>query len=513
MMLKSYLLLRIIIVALVTIQFASLHQFLHHVTYEADESNHSSTSSSSIGIVQLPKTHILHRESKYDDHNKTYGTTSTTIMIPKDGPDPAVWKHLSYAWTGANGTEILRLKETDPYISKLLGGGECPPTSQLRLQTSTRTNYNMKESGETSWIISSLDGHGNSKTMGGDEFYVTYRENYSSQPTAVAYSVDQGDGTYQLDFVSTPYVLFHDTNFSNEHIRNNNSTAFPNIHGGGFLTIHLQYTCGWGMIPFGDKQNWRTGGAIMKTYKDIKVPRLFPRNIRSFQQPNLDGQVDLAKYKRVVMFGDSNLQDLYTNNAPRFPNLKFASRPEAALAKRTMKQRFLPKILWYLNETIHQESQDVIGTKDNRYALLLGSACWDIVFGKKAGRNFGLHIWSLEEMLTSIQDQFPSVDVYWHSGYALHIHVAGMMEGWEDREPLKYMSFSRSQLLYKKQMDLINKRLAKSHTTVLDFMDATYLLAEYYKEGDARHVQPDVSRLLLGWYYPNYSPQKTFALD
>jgi hypothetical protein len=38
----------------------------------------------------------------------------------------------------------------------------------------------------------------------------------------------------------------------------------------------------------------------------------------------------------------------------------------------------------------------------------------------------------------TIFDPMGSVDIYWHSGISLHLHVAGE-EAWEDRKPLKYM--------------------------------------------------------------------------
>lgn len=425
---------------------------------------------------------------------------SASILIPENGVDPNIWKHLSYAWTDASGTLLTKGRmETDPRLSRVRSG-ECPVTSQLRLDITTSNE----------WIVTSLDANGTSKAMGGDEYYITYRDNHhpktQGSPTAAAYSIDRGDGTYRLDFVSPPSFSNNGDNSTNLYDyfqggeKNDDKIETSPTHA-GFLTIHFQYTCGIGNITFGLKRFWRTGGAIMTTYSDIPVPTR-PK-IRPFRIPNQNKQIDLAKYHKIVMLGDSNIDTLYDENFGRFPNLKMTLKPDKPLSERTLNHVFLPKIVWYLNGTISNGEQEN-DSQGKKYALLIGSACWDIVFGRQAGVHFRFHLQAVKELLTSLQKQFPFVDIYWHSGYALHIHIPGMFRGWEDLgDALKYMSFSRSQFLYNKQKNLISNF---PNITILDFMDATYLSANHYRFGDARHIKPKFSRLLLEWYYPNYTP-------
>jgi hypothetical protein len=57
------------------------------------------------------------------------------------------------------------------------------------------------------WILQSIDDNGNDKTVGGDEFYVTYADNNpprKGEHSAAALIKDLEDGSYELDFVKTP---------------------------------------------------------------------------------------------------------------------------------------------------------------------------------------------------------------------------------------------------------------------------------------------------------------------
>ena len=456
----------------------------------------------SVNVVTLRQAHHLH--GKKEDHSQapyhfqSFQNSSSqkvslessrevsrqknsTIWIPKDKPDPLVWKHLSFAWTDENGTEVVEL-QNDPYLSRLRNG-TCPPTMQMRID--------MTETGE--WILASLDEHGIRKTLGGDEYYISYHhnkendidmKNLSAQEaeapiTAVAYSIDQRDGTYLLKFKSTPFHPEEPTDPSR----------------GGFLTIHLEYTCDIGRIHFPKRNEWYTGGAVMRSYGPISVD--VAPTIQRFQQPNLDGTIDLGQYHKVVMFGDSNIHGLYTASAHRFPNLKFLRKPDSPVTQRSMPRVFLPKISWFLNQTIQEEGSQ------KPHALLIGSACWDIVWPHGAGPHFKKHLRALKKMLETLKQHFANanVDIYWHSGYALQLHVAGG-QGWETRNPLRYMSYSRSQELYEKQQQLLTEI---GGITTLEFMEATYLSADLYNYLDARHIGPKLSERMLGWYYPTFA--------
>jgi hypothetical protein len=111
-----------------------------------------------------------------------------------------------------------------------------------------------KKDNNADWILRSLDHSGARKSIGGDEMYVVYRHRKLTtiSPTAVAYSLDQGDVSYRLQFHSTPFTRQNIT---------------QRLEEGGQLAIYMQYTCGLGTLHHPEKLYWRTGGSLMRTYK------------------------------------------------------------------------------------------------------------------------------------------------------------------------------------------------------------------------------------------------------
>jgi hypothetical protein len=392
-------------------------------------------------------------------------------LIPAK-PDPQLWENLQLTWKHENGTEITELRE-DAHL-KRIRDGSCPPTAQFRLEYNSNNN--------TDWILISLDRSGARKSIGGDEMYVVYHHRNLTKisPTAVAYSLDQGDGSYRLQFHSTPFTRQNIT---------------QRLEEGGQLVIYMQYTCGLGTLHHPEKLYWRTGGSLMRTYKQY-VP--YPPIIQKFVPPNSDGAIDLEKYRKVVIFGDSNLHGHYMAGRATLPNLHFVRKPDSPLTWRSMNQKFLPKIAWFLNLTMFEDPNPL----EHRYALMIGSACWDIVFPENSGPNFKEHLRALRYMLVELKkifDPMGNVDIYWHSGFSLHLHIAGEEEAWEDRKPIKYMSYSRSEYLYRRQMQLLEE---VGNVRLLDFMEATYLSGDHYMRGDARHAQAGLARKLFYYYYP-----------
>eukprot|EP00548_Thalassiothrix_antarctica_P011251 CAMPEP_0194161634 /NCGR_PEP_ID=MMETSP0152-20130528/79051_1 /TAXON_ID=1049557 /ORGANISM="Thalassiothrix antarctica, Strain L6-D1" /LENGTH=171 /DNA_ID=CAMNT_0038871443 /DNA_START=428 /DNA_END=943 /DNA_ORIENTATION=- len=140
-----------------------------------------------------------------------------------------------------------------------------------------------------------------------------------------------------------------------------------------------------------------------------------------------------------------------------------------------------------------------------RYALMIGSACWDIVFPERVGPAFQNHLRAMRHMLDKLKATFKvglggNVDIYWHSGFSLHLHVAAQKTGYENSKSLKYMSYFRSQYLYGKQVELLKE---VGNITLLDFMHTTYLSGHHYRLGDARHAMPHLNQRLLYYYYPH----------
>ncbi len=81
-----------------------------------------------------------------------------------------------------------------------------------------------------------------------------------------------------------------------------------------------------------------------------------------------------------------------------------------------MNRKFLPKIAWFLNLTMFKDPNPL----EHWYALMIGSACWDIVFPEQSGPSFKEHLRALRYMLVELKkifDPMGNVDVYWHSGF------------------------------------------------------------------------------------------------
>ncbi|KAL3927472.1 MAG: hypothetical protein SGBAC_013074 [Bacillariaceae sp.] len=437
----------------------------------------------------------------------------SAILIPEH-PDGHIWKNLNLIWTFRNQTVLPNMTSTDANLRRIHPlTGYCPWTAQYRLELHPSANET-----EEYWLLQSLDNHGRPKTIGGDEMYVMYhhRNRTKTTPTAVAYSLDQGDGTYRLEFHTTPFTKIKNINWLSSlgrqgskllregrfEAKGTTNTGKRFKFDGGVITLFMTYTCGLGDLHHPAKKEWRTGGAIMTRY-DTYVP--YPPQMRVFQAPNADEKIDLDQYHKVMIFGDSNLQGLWRDNIESIKNLHFIRKPDSALQMRSMRRLFLPKIQWFVNSTIYEDENP----SQHRYALMIGSACWDVVFPEQSGPDFVHHLTAMRFMLKQLKYAFGpmgNVDLYWHSGFALQLYVAGQEDGWFDRRPLKYMSYHRSFDLYRKQVELLK---LVGNITLLDFMHTTYLCGHEYIRGDARHTMPLLNRRLLTYYYPNRFKQET----
>jgi hypothetical protein len=411
--------------------------------------------------LSLPQ---IKKNKKYESKEESSPTLKRSYTIPSE-PDPMVMTHLSRAWTEENGTELVHLK-LDPYLKGVRIGGDCPVTAQLQL------NY----FSDQNWTLQSLDGNGIRKTMGGDEYYVTYQDEIhfgQASPTAIAYVHDQNDGLYILDFVQSPFNL-----------------DITHISGFGLLTIDLQFTCAFGKLEHGTKRLWNTGGTLMIQY-NYTVSNAPP--IRAFQVPNADSKIDLGKYGEVLVYGDSNLELFSLWTSSLHPNLRFLNKPQMPLTRKSIERKHLKEITLALNETMH-------ANPTKKLALVTGSSTWDIIFGVKHGKSFRDHRRACQQFMETLHTGFPSVDLYWFSGLALHVHVLRLKPDWHLINPLKYMSMSRASMLYEWQMEIMSRL---EYVQVIDVFEASYLAAEHLQEFDARHFDVTFNRKIADWIYPN----------
>jgi hypothetical protein len=159
----------------------------------------------------------------------------------------------------------------------------CSATSQVRTQ----------QYSDASWTLVSPDTEGHTKTMGGDEYYVTYTDASSKKVTLAAFIFldhDNGDGTYNLDFSTTPL----------NPVR---------ITGRGRLTVHLQYTCGIGTIPQPLKNEWVYGGACHVILIGVEPMSPLPPIASSHHQQML--VLTFSNNSMVIGYGDSLMEDFF----------------------------------------------------------------------------------------------------------------------------------------------------------------------------------------------------------
>ncbi len=372
----------------------------------------------------------------------------------------------------------------------VLGKGEssplenCAPTAQIKL-------YQMIVNGSTSWFIQTYDQYGSEKTVGGDEFYIDYTDehpkhkqkkgvNGDTGPDAVAFVRDLKNGTYYLDFVSTPM----------SRVKKKST-----LKSEGRIKVYFEYTCGVGMLPQPTKLNWKASGAMYQKplYKDN-----FPRpSIRIFQPPRTP---NLSSYSLVIFFGDSTMYQLAVkgidDNGKKIffrPNITYANNVRSQLTKDRMKKNFLRKLFIFHNKQLRD--------LDN-VALVLGSSIWDLLIGDNIqGPDFDDHLEACRDLVKIVKERYPKVSLYWKGTSSLHAHRVNCTEANYDYQDClnstKYLSNSRVQRLEMKQR-LLMKELKVPY---LDVFPAYYLSAHFMAPGDGRHAIPSLNEKILNWFF------------
>jgi hypothetical protein len=270
---------------------------------------------------------------------------------------------------------VRNITDYDPLAS-------CSVTSQVRiLQKSSHQ-----------WIMQSIDVNGNNKTVGGDEFYVTYTDNNPPQKgkhTAAALIQDLGNGLYALTFKTTPM---------DPHPRN--------LTGVGTLTVRFLYSCNIGRAHQPMKDKWKAGGAtlIHHTKSSVTQPP-----IQTFRPPS---GVDLSPFDLVVSFGDSMMQTLLLSQNGTFyrGNTAWQWNPNMDLYSGSL-SRMLEKLeFWHGPAHL---------TYRTNVALLLGSSAWDLIQPEKPHPDFSDHLDTCRRFVLKVQDRYPNVTVIWKAPSAI----------------------------------------------------------------------------------------------
>jgi hypothetical protein len=294
--------------------------------------------------------------------------------------------------------------------------------------------------------------------------------------TAVALITDRQDGTYLLDFVTTPM---------------NPTPGY--LTGAGILTVFFQYSCGIGRMFQPLKDSWNGEGSSLTSFsaKTIEPP------IRTFQPPRDQG-IDLSVFNLTISFGDSLMDRLVSHplKPPVFhrPNLAFFGN-----VKSTLSTKALPDMLRKLKEW----HQDELTNTNKSVALILGSCIWDItVPGNIQGPYFTDHLNAARQLVETIRQLYPTVTLFWKAPSAAHPHRIALEECYQQPSCLtrtRYLSNSRVEYLHRQQMRLMMNEL---FVPVLDAYEASYLSADWTGPGDGRHYQPAYNKKVLSWFYP-----------
>jgi hypothetical protein len=268
----------------------------------------------------------------------------------------------------------------------------CSVTSQARI---------IRKSPQ--WILQSVDANGNDKTVGGDEFYVTYRDNKrprNGEDTAVALIQDLADGSYALDFVTTPM-----------------DPVAGNLTGTGNLTVHFEYTCHIGRAHQPMKDDWQFGGAtlIHHSKSNIQQPPL-----RAFQFSPSDIDIDLSVFDLVVSFGDSMMQTFVRDRPKpwRYYRKKtnYKENPMLELNSTSLDSMLAKMEEWHGVRHLRNSAINV--------ALLLGSSAWDITephpnATKTRPHDFSDHFATCRRLVLQVQAIYPNVTVMWKAPAAM----------------------------------------------------------------------------------------------
>jgi hypothetical protein len=365
----------------------------------------------------------------------------------------------------------------------------CSPTSQIRISSRTtfpapaqrvplhvRIGENREDSHFTqqssAWIVEALDEDGNRKTVGGDEFYITFLHSNAPpppadkrfRPTAIAIPVDYGDGTYLLDFVEPS--LGGGKEFPIHEMSNN-----------GTLRVDFVYTCSIGRMTRPSKDKWAEGGYLRQ--KSYTVENMTAPHVRAFPEPG--SGVDLSKFEKVICFGDSLIGNMCGKFGDKFI---FRQKKVENLANAGSKVRgdLLYNETFPLLEEWHGKD---LRKNDTSVALLLGSAAWELSSneGPFPGHFFTGSVQMYHDLIIGIRERYPNVSIFWKSPSA--VHMTEVIERcYEENSPclerVRYISNGIAKYLYDEQKRIMEEL----NVPFLDVWNATYVAGYWHMSDD-----------------------------
>eukprot|EP00934_Nitzschia_sp_Nitz4_P005764 Nitzschia sp. Nitz4//scaffold22_size323478//52257//53597//NITZ4_000506-RA/size323478-processed-gene-0.447-mRNA-1//-1//CDS//3329542932//5754//frame0 len=344
----------------------------------------------------------------------------------------------------------------------------CSATTQIRIYHSPGTN--------DTWILQALDSNGKPKTIGGDEFYISYLDYedpaYSTQarrkePTAVAAPQDLGDGTYSLKFFVPPTRF---TPLSSPH----------NLSGRGELTVEFQYTCFIGSWDRNAKNGWISNGASRASVTVNSSPA---PPVTVFEYP-FRNQINFSEYGYVSCYGDS-LINHFCNNS-NWEKLQGLGKPPLSSTKVGLEYSMdrVDQILANISQ-VHKEIPDAF--QDKPKLLILGSHTWDVLDRTNQNQNiyYDDHILAVRTILQEVPKRYPDWKILWKSPQAFHVQKlpSACYQEQDCRSRTRDLSMHWPSLLYQRQSKLVQEL----EVPMVDLFLTTYLAG--FRATDGRHYQ------------------------
>ena len=354
------------------------------------------------------------------------------------------------------------------------------------------------------WELRTFDSNGNPKTVGGDEFYITYTDDAIATTTtqrlangmphtSVAEITDLNNGRYRLEFVSSP-------------LNNNHRMNHHRLIGRGMLSVTFQYTCGIGKLspPIKtDWTKWQDGGSTVAQFikKDVPIPPMKP-----FQIP-LE-RFDLSRYSWILPIGDSTMDHFGIPLNVSMPKMN------SPLNVKTLPK--WKKVLqeWSFYTTKLLSSKEESTSTNSKGVIVVGSAVWDVIAADNVTDWIGTHAQAMTELLQHIRQYYPNVDVAVRSPYAMHVHnpilaLQNLQKKSNSRRNqkkaqsfarllhrIRYMSESRTREVYQ-----VQKQICETlQVPFLDGYQASFLSADHMMEGDGRHYTATYNKFVSNWF-------------
>lgn len=297
----------------------------------------------------------------------------------------------------ANETYLIRVEKAivldDTNNDEVSPLASCNPTAQVRIAFT-----------EPKWTLTTFDKDGRIKHMGGDEFYIVYYKNVDNvtavskdppEPTAIAFCHDHGNGTYTLDFSTTP--MNPNAIVPQEEDPSTSTTKET----AGILAVYFDYTCNIGRVAQPLKRLWKNRGDT----RTVHVTRLEQQpSIRIFQLPPKPAAIqNLSSFSFVNFLGASTMRNVYRNRTHHYENNTYYYEIKMVLSTTAVNQ--------FIDRLSMMRKDGYVGASDT--AIVMGSDIWDVLHGEHQGPGFEDHLQACTLLVETARRLYPNATLLW----------------------------------------------------------------------------------------------------